>query len=111
KPHVVAGHEKVIPGTKQVVRLDPQFVGAQIRAHVEAPLVTPAPTAKINVTYIGFSAPARAAFQAAVNIWQTKIHSTVPIDVVADWSNLTALYGDSSILGAAGPTSFVEDFT
>src|SRR6201999_635276 len=55
--------------------------------------------------------PARAAFQAAVNIGQTKIHSTVPIDVVADWSNLTALYGDSSILGAAGPTTFVEDFT
>jgi hypothetical protein len=114
QPHVIAGHEKVIKGTKQVVRLDPKLVGGQAQDQAQAravqPLVTQPPTAKINVTYIGFNATARAAFQAAVNIWQTQIHSTVPIDVVADWSNLTALYGDPNILGAAGPTSFIEDF-
>ena len=109
-PHVVAGHATFKAGTKQIVRLDPTSVGSQ--PHAQARLVQPliAPTAKINVTYIGFSASARAAFQAAVNIWQTRIHSTVPIDVVADWSNLTAMYGDDSILGAAGPTTFVRNF-
>ena len=110
-PHLVAGHATFRAGTKQVVKLDPTFVGTQ--PHAQARFAQPfiAPTAKINVTYIGFSAPAKAAFQAAVNIWQTQIHSTVPIDVVADWSNLTAMYGDDTILGAAGPTTFVQNFT
>jgi hypothetical protein len=110
-PHQVASHATFKAGTKQVVKLDPKFTGTQ--PHAQARLAQPliAPTAKINVTYIGFSTAAKAAFQAAVNIWQTQVHSTVPIDVVADWSNLTAMYGDDSILGAAGPTTFVKDFS
>ncbi len=110
-PHQFASHATFKAGTKQVVRLDPTFTGVQ--PHAQARLVQPliAPTAKINVTYIGFSPPAKAAFQAAVDIWQTQIHSTVPIDVVADWSDLTARYNDDSILGAAGPSTFVENFT
>lgn len=112
---VIAGHRSFIPGTKQIIRLAPGPAGPQPQAQ-DSPrpaqsLATLPPTAKINVTYTGFSAPARAAFQAAVNIWQTQIHSTVPIDVVADWSDLTAQFGDSSILGAAGPTDYVENFT
>ncbi len=107
-PHAVAGHESFKAGTKQVIRLDPTSVQPklQLQPRLARPLLT-TPTAKINVTYIGFSAPARAAFQAAVDVWQTQIHSTVPINVVADWSNL----GDPNILGAAGPTAFVSNFT
>ena len=110
-PRQVAGHESVMAGTKQLLRLTPK--SAQPHALAQAQPQAPAGTvqnfaglaqlAKINVTYIGFSAPARAAFQQAVNIWQTQIHSTVPIDVVADWSNLSQQYGDPNILGAAGP--------
>jgi hypothetical protein len=110
----VDGHKTITPGAKQIIRLAPGAAQPQAKAlaqpRVAQPLVT-TPTAKINVTYIGFPAAARTAFQAAVNIWQTQIHSTVPIDVAADWSNLTAQYGDPSILGAAGPTDYVENFT
>lgn len=109
---VVAGHESIIPGKKQILRLDPGAVPqakSLAQPKIAQPLLT-TPTAKINVTYIGFPAAARTAFQAAVNIWQTQIHSTVPIDVSADWSNLTALYGDDSILGAASPTDYVVNF-
>src|SRR4051794_11466609 len=109
----LSGHESVIKGTKQVVRIDPTYIGPQARSQALAmqPLAVQPATAKINVTYIGFSAPARAAFQAAVNVWQSQIHSSVPIDVIADWSNLTAQYKDPSILGAAGPTDFVANFS
>jgi hypothetical protein len=114
---VIAGHESFSSGTKQVLRLSPESAPPQTQAQVQAQaraaqaLVALPATAKINVTYIGFSAPAKAAFQAAVNIWQTQIHSTVPIDVTADWSNLTAQFNDPNILGAAGPTDFVKNFT
>ncbi|MCW2548896.1 MAG: domain containing protein, partial [Mycobacterium sp.] len=67
-------------------------------------------TAKINVEYSGFPAAARTAFQAAVDIWARTIHSSVEIDVLADWSNLSARYG-SDVLGAAGPSDFVANFT
>ncbi|HEX4432553.1 MAG TPA: hypothetical protein VHZ96_24990 [Frankiaceae bacterium] len=109
---VIAGHESITPGTKQLIRLSGKTAQAQAQALPNATrsLVALPATAKINVTYVGFPAAARTAFQAAVNIWQTQIHSTVPIDVTADWSNLTAQYGDSSILGAAGPTDYVENF-
>ena len=112
---VIAGHKSITPGTKQIVRLAPgPAPRAQVRPLAQQRLAQPlltTPTAKINVTYIGFPAAAKTAFQAAVNIWQTQIHSTVPIDVTADWSNLTAQYNDSTILGAAGPTDYVENFT
>ena len=112
---VIAGHESVIAGTKQIVRLTPGAAQPQAKAlaqpKVAQPLLTGPATAKINVTYVGFSPQAKVAFQAAVSIWQTQIHSTVPIDVTADWSNLTAQYGDNTILGAAGPTDFVANFT
>jgi hypothetical protein len=67
-------------------------------------------TAQINVTYVGFPANARAAFQAAVDIWERQIHSSVPIDIVADWSDLPSQGYPAGILGAAGPSSFVNDF-
>jgi hypothetical protein len=109
---VIAGHESFSPGTKQVLRLAPKSAQplAKAQPRVSQPLVILPVTAKINVTYIGFPAAARTAFQAAVNIWQTQIHSTVPIDVVADWSDLTTQFGPG-VLGAAGPTDFVENFT
>jgi hypothetical protein len=109
---VVGGHESITPGKQQILRLAPGAVPqakSLAQPRVAQPLLT-TPTAKINVTYIGFPAAAKTAFQAAVNIWQTDIHSVVPIDVTADWSNLTAQYGDASILGAAGPTDYVENF-
>ncbi len=110
-PHQLAGQESVTAGTKQLLRLAPAPAGSQLQAPVQPRVAQPlatTPTAKINVTYVGFSPAARTAFQAAVNIWETNVHSSVPIDVVADWSDLRS-FGDG-VLGAAGPSAFVENF-
>ncbi len=58
---------------------------------------TAAPTATLNVTYNGFPAEARAAFQFAADIWETHIKSSVPIDIEATWRAL-----DEGVLGSAG---------
>src|SRR5664279_3323905 len=58
----------------------------------------------IQVTYSGFSAPAQAAFQYAVNLWKPLISSPVPITVNASWSAL-----GSGVLGQAGPDEVLRD--
>lgn len=58
-----------------------------------------APGAKFVVSYSGFSAPAKAAFQRAVNMWAGKLNTSVPITVRASWEPL-----GSGILGSAGPS-------
>ena len=60
-------------------------------------------TADIQVTYTGFSADARAAFQAAVDVWETKLVSSQVIHVAASWTPL-----GSGILGSAGPTNIYK---
>jgi hypothetical protein len=57
-------------------------------------------TADIQVTYTGFTAPAQMAFEAAVQIWETKVVSTQVIHVNATWEAL-----GSGILGSAGPSN------
>jgi hypothetical protein len=66
-----------------------------------------AQSATISVSYSGFTPEAQAAFQLAIDIWETQITSTVPIKVTAQWrSNLGA-----DVLGSAGPTTLLRDFT
>lgn len=62
-------------------------------------------SATIIVTYNGFSAEAQAAFQYAVDIWETQISSPVPIRVNATWTNL-----GPGVLGSAGAADFYRDF-
>ena len=62
-----------------------------------APRSGPA-TAQIEVTYDGFSAQARASFQAAVDVWERYVVSDVPIRIDAHWTPL-----GQNILGSAGP--------
>ncbi|MFZ6000215.1 MAG: hypothetical protein ACOYW3_06865, partial [Bacteroidota bacterium] len=45
-------------------------------------------TANIEVTYQGFSPEAQAAFQAAVEIWETLLTSDVTIHILARWAPL-----------------------
>jgi hypothetical protein len=60
------------------------------------PVFEPLPEVEIqnatfSVTYVGpWSPAARNAFQHAMNIWASKINSTVPIQVVAEWKPLGA---------------------
>ena len=62
-------------------------------------------SATFNVTYSGFSPAAKAAFQRAVNGWQSRISSPVPITVRASFERL-----GSGVLGSAGPNSIWRDF-
>jgi hypothetical protein len=96
---------------KQVIRLGPTVAGSNGTRLVKPRVTLADPiTAKINVQYLGLPVQARTAFQAAVDIWARTIHSSVAIDVLADWSNLSSVYG-SDVLGAAGPSDFVANFT
>jgi hypothetical protein len=58
-------------------------------------------TSTIAVTYHGFTANAKTAFQAAVNTWQSIMVSSQTIHVDAYWKDL----GDPYILGQAGATA------
>jgi hypothetical protein len=64
-----------------------------------------AATATFNVTYKGFTRPARRAFQSAVNIWATRVTSSVPITVKARFTPL-----GSNVLGSAGSSFLWRDF-
>jgi hypothetical protein len=82
-------------------------------AEIDNPLIIPAPaeylrwkdktgartkSATIEVNYIGFeSVPqAQAAFQTAIDIWETILSSPVPIRIDAQWTSLGA-----NVLGSA----------
>ncbi|OAI38900.1 hypothetical protein AYO38_01790 [bacterium SCGC AG-212-C10] len=57
------------------------------------------------VTYTGFPADARAAFQRAVDTWAERISSHVPIAIDARWQPL-----GQDALGQASAVSFIKDF-
>ncbi|WP_143434903.1 T9SS type A sorting domain-containing protein [Hymenobacter roseosalivarius] len=60
--------------------------------------------ARIEVNYIDFPANARAAFQKAVDIWQSQLFSPVVIRVEARWEPLA-----EGVLGAAGTTQIYRN--
>lgn len=70
-------------------------------------IIIPNSTATINVTYNGFTPQAQAAFQHAVDIWQSLIISPVTIQVQANWVPNT----NPVNLGSANPAKFETDFT
>ena len=79
------------------------ILAANDRANVNVPGAAVTPSATIQVSYHNFPAKDKAAFQAAVDEWQTQIVSTKVIHINASW---TPLGSTSGILGEAGPTSF-----
>ncbi len=92
---------------RAVVRLDASHrASTLLRPRLSAILGTA--TADIRVNYTGFPLPAKAAFQAAVDIWKTKVVSSTPLLIDANWSDLSG-YGPG-VLGSAGPTDFVANF-
>lgn len=62
--------------------------------------------ANIEVTYTGFSPEAQAAFQHAVEIWESLLVSPVTIHVQATWTPLGA-----GVLGSAGATAYYNDLS
>ncbi len=61
--------------------------------------------AVIVVKYVDFPPDAQAAFQYAVDIWQTLIYSPIPIHITATWTSLAA-----TILGSCGPSDYYKNF-
>lgn len=96
-PQLITNSTLVLRAGRDVT---PSFVRPQRPAlRPEARLTT------INVTYIGFSPAAQAAFQYAVGIWAAQITSTVPINVVATFTPL-----GPGVLGSASPANFARNF-
>ncbi|MBI3005360.1 MAG: T9SS type A sorting domain-containing protein [Ignavibacteriales bacterium] len=61
-------------------------------------------SASISVTYTGFDSAAQAAFQHAVDIWETLITSSMTIKVNAEFEAL-----ETGVLGSAGPTALYRN--
>jgi len=59
------------------------------------------PCSDIIVSYNGFTPEAEAAFQYAIDIWEMSIESSVPINIIANFSDL-----GPGVLGSAGPVSY-----
>jgi hypothetical protein len=98
-PHfpTVRGQTLRAPGPSGAVRSQQRVV--------TAPRDTATPTSTWSVSYdAGFNAhpQAKAAFQAAVDIWSHLVASRVPVSVTAVSTGL-----DPGVLGQAGPTDFV----
>jgi hypothetical protein len=99
-------HPFALPGTQTQVRAgtSPDGQVHQDVAGARRASTATAASAHIYVTYHGFSPQAQAAFQAAVDVWQHTITSSVPIRVDATWEPLA-----QGVLGQAGPTNVYCD--
>jgi hypothetical protein len=87
------GHQVAVRAGLHAKRLEPVGFGRGRASRGGA-------TADIQVTYTGFSPAARAAFEAAVQSWESRLVSTRPIHVQAQWGPLGA-----GIRGSAGPNA------
>jgi hypothetical protein len=115
-PNVVAAGSTFAPLRSAPGHLVPVYAGHSSRSFVPASAPTESLRAgtstvlarhsTFQVTYHGFTTRAKAAFQAAVNVWQSILVSDQVIHVDASWSNLGQYSG---ILGQAGPNKiFLE---
>ena len=78
-----------------------------VHHHVPAPVILPPSerAANITVNYTGFSAEAQAAFQYAVDIWESILEADEPIEIDATWASL-----DPNVLGSAS-SYITRDFS
>ena len=60
---------------------------------------------KFIVNYVDFPTDAKAAFQRAVDIWQSIMVSDVPVRITANWESL-----GRNVLGSASTSSLYRDF-
>ena len=58
-----------------------------------------------DVTYSNFSSDAKAAFQAAIEVWQNVLVSRVPIKVTATWESI-----NSTTLATSGAKKVYRNF-
>ncbi len=89
------------PDQRLLLRAGYRNAGTRVLPREEIALKVLPKTATFNVTYIGFTPAAEAAFQHAVDLWEQLITSPVPIRVQATWEAL-----DPGLLGGAGANSY-----
>ncbi|MEM9120939.1 MAG: hypothetical protein AAGD09_24110 [Cyanobacteria bacterium P01_F01_bin.56] len=96
-----------LPGQSVSLQPEQTHITTQvgISAETQSDLLNNDQSATINVTYNGFTPEAQAAFEYAVDIWETWLISDVPIEITAAWVPL-----DISILASAGPSDFMLNF-
>lgn len=91
---------------KNFYSIPPPEAFMRSRGKETARVATPQ-TSTFVVTYIGFPDNAKAAFQFAVDIWQTLIVSPIPIRVSATWTgDFGAPSRNRSVLGSASPGEY-----
>lgn len=78
---------------------------AEIQHKLAAARTSDTKTSNFIVTYQGFTAEAQAAFQKAVDIWESILVSPVDIHVTAIWTPLA-----SGVLGSATAGTFFANF-
>jgi hypothetical protein len=101
-----ADQVETLPGRTAVVLAGDRDVPARVARRDPGPDRAAASGASFTVTYNGFPAEARAAFQAAVDVWAARLSSPVPVVVVANWTPL-----GGNVLGSAGPDQFYRGFS
>src|SRR5436305_6262420 len=109
----IAAAQGTGPPSLAVQRIPGDLVTLRDSGITEQSKITPPParpgvstqSSTFTVTYSGFTPEAQAAFQAAVDIWQTQVSSSVPITVDANFEVL-----GTGILGSAGATFLYRDF-
>lgn len=97
-PSSAAALEKM-PGKPVILLAGPQGPVTFIRP--PAPTVAQPEAATITVTYTGFPAAAKTAFQRAVNIWKGLLTSSAPIKISATFTPL-----GPGVLGSARANNF-----
>jgi len=106
KPTKVSEQPKFIEASQIILRAEETNAFTKVSPPVSFTAEPEIQNSTINVTYNGFTPEARAAFEYAVDIWESLIESPVPIEVVANWTPL-----GSGILGSAGPNYLTRDFS
>jgi hypothetical protein len=92
------------PSRTSALRSSAAPVAPPVRAALTASRVS-----RINITFVdtpgnAWSAPAKAAFRAAADVWERAVESRVPIEVEATARNL-----GPGVLGGAGPFDFLRN--
>jgi hypothetical protein len=109
-PHSLAGQYAVVRAGNYTsnTQVFPPMAAALLTAARTGGLqgmAATATSATFEVNYHDFSPEAKAAFQAAVDVWSVLISTPVPIKVEAHWKAL-----EDGVLGSARAETFIRDF-
>ena len=97
---------EVRPGRRVVLRAGDYDAASFVATRPITDTAQKSTTAIFEVEYVDFTPEAQAAFQAAVDVWSTRIASSVVIKIKATWEPLGI-----GVLGSAGAPFIWRGFT